>query len=93
MGWLILMVIFLQWNARSLMANGQEFKHFINELEVKPDVICIQETWLKPHLEFVIHGYIGLRNDRITRGGGGCATFIKIGTPYKLKDKGVDQEY
>lgn len=32
MGWLIvLMVISLQWNARSLMANGQEFKHFINE--------------------------------------------------------------
>ena len=36
-------MIILQWNARSLIANGQEFKGFIEELKDKPDVICIQE--------------------------------------------------
>ncbi len=87
------MVIILQWNARSLKANGQECKHFINELEEKPDVICIQETWLKPNLDFVLHGYSGLRKDRIDGGGGVCATFIKLGFSYRLIETGVDQEY
>lgn len=32
----------LQWNARSHIANGQEFKKFVDELDKKPEVICIQ---------------------------------------------------
>ncbi len=41
MGWIILMMILLmQWNARSLLANGQEFKKYIEELSSKPSVIC-----------------------------------------------------
>ena len=56
----------LQWNARSLIANGQELKHFIEEIDVKPNIICIQETWLKPSLEFIIHGYTAVRKDRDT---------------------------
>ena len=34
----------LQWNARSLCSNGQEFKKYIEELSEKPNVICLQET-------------------------------------------------
>ena len=44
----------LQWNARSLISNGYEFKGFIERMHVKPDVICIQETWLKGFFDFVI---------------------------------------
>lgn len=78
MGFLI-----LQWNARSLIANGQEFKRYVQQLKVKPDVICIQETWLKPHLDFNIRGYKVIRQDRDNdRGGGVCATFIKEGISY-----------
>ncbi len=55
--------------------------------------MCIQQTWLKPNLDFVVHGYSGLRKDRIDGGGGGCATFIKLGLPYRLIEMGVDQEY
>lgn len=54
----------LQWNARSLISNGQEFKKVIDDKEFKPHVICIQETWLKSHLDFVIQGYISIRRDR-----------------------------
>lgn len=43
------------------ISNGQEFKGFIKELRKKPDVICIQETWLKPRLDFVIKGYESVR--------------------------------
>lgn len=57
------------------MANGQELKRFISELETKPEIICIVETWLKPHLNFVLNGYVCERNDRSDSSGGGCATF------------------
>lgn len=54
----------LQWNARSLVANGQEFKHFISNLQDKPHVICVQETWLKPEWDFNIIGYKDVRRWR-----------------------------
>ena len=65
----------LQWNARSLIANGQEFKGFIQDLSYKPDVICVQESWLKRSLDFVIKGYSSIRRDRVEGNGGGCVTF------------------
>lgn len=48
------MILILQWNARSLVANGLEFKSVINEMEVKPDLICIQESWLKPRFVLLL---------------------------------------
>lgn len=41
-------ILILQWNARSLLSNGQDFKQFIYNQTEKPGIICIQETWLKP---------------------------------------------
>ena len=81
----------LQWNARSLIANGQESKHFIEEIDVKPNIICIQETWLKPSLEFIIHGYTAVRKDRDTTGGG-VATFIQQGINYRNITLNIDVE-
>lgn len=80
---IFMMVCILQWNARSLIANGQESKELVRELEVKPDFLCVQETWLKPCLDVVIPGYTCLRKDRSSRTGGGCATFVKSGVQYK----------
>ncbi len=87
------MVSVLQWNARSLYANGLEFKSYINQMKVKPEVICIQESWLKPKLEFVLKGYIRVRRDREAGKGGGCITFVKEGIPYRVLEKGVELEY
>ena len=87
------MLRILQWNARSLIANGQEFKRYICELKQKPEVICVQETWLKPTLDFRIPGYECIRCDRADvindegefceRTGGGCATFIRNGVQFQ----------
>ncbi len=44
---IILIMLILQWNARSLLANGQDFKQFIASRRELPEVICVQETWLK----------------------------------------------
>lgn len=52
-------IIILQWNARSLIANGQEFEGFIGDYSRTPYILCIQETWLKPMLDFVIRRYDG----------------------------------
>lgn len=72
----------LQWNARSLIGNGQEFKRFVTSSDVDFDILCVQETWLKPSLDFVLPGYVSIRKDRSNRQGGGCVTFIKIGVEY-----------
>lgn len=37
----LMVFVILQWNARSLIANGQEFKKYVIDLEIKPDVICV----------------------------------------------------
>lgn len=71
------MVVILQWNTRSFIANGQKFKHFIDNQVIKPDVLCVQETWLKPHLDFVTQEYVITRQDREEGNGGVCDTFIK----------------
>ena len=53
----LLMFYILQWNARSLIANGQEFKRFVDVFKDKPEMLCVQKTWLKPCLDFVVPGY------------------------------------
>ena len=82
----------LQWNARSLIANGQELKRFVSTLENKPEVICIQETWLKSCLDFVICGYESVRCDRERAAGGGCATFVREGCLFMKVEVRVELE-
>lgn len=71
----------IQWNARSLYANGLEFKKEIKELN--PEIICVQETFLNEKYKFNIKGYKSLRRDRKeTPSRGGVAIFIKNEVPY-----------
>lgn len=57
---------------RSLISNGQKLKGFIKDFKKKPEIICVQETWLKPGLEFVMKGYDSIRRDSREGRGGGC---------------------
>lgn len=65
-------------NAQSLLPKIDEFVHaFENSLV---DVICVSETWLKPHVSdnlVAVKGYRCFRNDRSGRIGGGVAVYIK----------------
>jgi len=54
----------LQWNARGINQNLQEFKHFIYNSNPSPDIICIQETLLKTDKEFKLTGYETIRFDQ-----------------------------
>ena len=87
------MLAILQWNARSPISNGYEFKGFIERMHVKPDVICIQETWLKGVLDFVLKGYTSLRRDRQGGNGGGCAIFVKEGLQIRELKRGDEWEF
>lgn len=78
-----MVISILQWNARSVIANGQEFKKFITELDQRPSVICVQETWLNKNIQFKLHGYCSVRKDREGKQGGGVMTFIQEGVPYR----------
>src|SRR5207244_10832264 len=74
----------MQYNACSIKARLIEFKQFLFNLQLKPDVICIQETYLKSSNKFEISGYTVIRKDRSDeRRGGGIATLIKTGMNYK----------
>lgn len=86
-------MIVLQWNARNLIANGQEFKGLVEKCKEKPDIICVQESWLKPNLDFVIKGYDGVRKDRKEGNGGGCVPFVKRGVQYRVVAIGKQLEY
>ena len=83
----LIMVLILQWNAQSICAHNSEFKNSICSWTEKPDVICLQETWLKHNKNFTLPGYNIYRYDReITepkKGGGGCAFLVKRGTAFK----------
>lgn len=76
----IIMVLILQWNACSLIANGVEFKNYLNSLPQLPEVICVQETRLNENLDFRIKGYISVRYDRprhLNNTSGGLAIFVR----------------
>ncbi len=76
-----------------MLANGQEFKGFIKELKKKQEIICIQETWLKPVLDFSIKGYDSVHRDREEYIGGGCIIFVKQGIQYKVLGRGKKLEF
>jgi ribonuclease HI len=55
-----------------------EFKKFLQMADPKPDIICIQETWLKDKWTFNIPGYMCIRRDRVTEtSGGGCLILVR----------------
>ncbi len=76
-----------------MLANGQEFKGFIKELKKKPEITCIQETWLKPVLDFSIKGYDSVCRDREEDIGVGCIIFVKQGIQYKVLRRGKKLEF
>ena len=61
----------------------KNLKKNVDTGEDKPDLICAQETWLRPCLDFVVPGYDCLRKDRKEGTGGGCAIFVRAGVQYQ----------
>ena len=70
----------LQWNCNGLFTHLNEFKHHLTQNSY--DVICLQETFLKPEKNFTLTGYSVVRKDRIDKRKGGLITLIKDSLNY-----------
>jgi ribonuclease HI/exonuclease III len=84
--------IIMQWNACSLTARSAELKNYLSTVEKSPDIICVQETFLKANKLFKLDGYVIIRNDRAERPGGGLATLIKEGISHRVIDSPANIE-
>ena len=73
----------MQWNAYCLSSHLNELKHFLSKQKQLPDVICIQETFLKKHRNLNIDYYTIVRRDRDEQHGGGLATCIRTDLNFK----------
>ena len=73
----------IQWNANGfcngLDKNGPELLKKLETDKITPDIICIQETFLKEPKDWNIENYIAIRKDRKDKPKGGLITFIKYG--------------
>uniref|UniRef100_A0A1A9WSD6 Nucleoporin NUP35 n=1 Tax=Glossina brevipalpis TaxID=37001 RepID=A0A1A9WSD6_9MUSC len=81
------------FNARSFSKHKADYLSYLLSV-LKADVICITETWFRPHVDdgyCQIVGYNVVRHDR-TLGvrGGGIALYIKDGLYYKVVSKSGD---
>src|SRR6218665_1922947 len=75
----------MQWNARSLLNNKEQLKNFLFNTPNPPDVVCIEETFLKEkHQSPRINGYDIIRKDRTNKEQGGLAIYIKIGLNFNV---------
>ena len=64
-----------QWNCNGLLAHQNELKQHLSQNFY--DVICLQETFLKPSRNFILTGYSVVRKDRVGMGKGGLVTLIR----------------
>ena len=64
----------LQWNCRGLFAHLEELKQHLAGSTVKYDVICLQETLLKPNRRLNLPVFNTVRKDRATSSGGALYT-------------------
>src|ERR1700759_1134377 len=76
----------MQWNCRGIKNHKPELQHYLSNTTPLLDVICLEETFLKPTHNFVLQGYEIVRKDRIIQQGGGLATLIRLGIKYNNID-------
>jgi len=77
----------LQWNARGILAHRQEFYQLLSVNTF--DIICLQESFLKPNKEYCPPGYNSIRSDRHAPKGG-LVTFIRLdSSTLKIKDQQI----
>ena len=87
--------IFKQQNNRLLNVchlNAQSVPSHFNDLyeafyDSNVHAVLISETWLKPQLlstSYQLPGFVLIRNDRVGKGGGGVAIYLRSDFPYKI---------
>ena len=77
----------LQWNARDLRGNKDQLTNYILKACIPPDVICVEETFLKDQIQSPkLDGYNIIRKDCLSNEKGGLAIYIKVGLNFNVLD-------
>src|SRR5207245_5311131 len=84
--------LIMQWNACGITSHASELKNYLFKCNKLPDVICVQETFLKPNKMFKIDKYDIIRKDRVEQAKGGLITFVRTGISYRVIDSPVNVE-
>lgn len=63
------------WNCNSIHRKQHELHNFITNNDI--DIMCLQETWLKPNNRLNFPHYTIHRHDRVNRRSGGVAILVK----------------
>jgi hypothetical protein len=78
---------FLPVDLNNKLSNTNSFKHFLNSLDYKFQIIGLTETWLNnincENFELIDYNYIGL--NRINKKGGGVGMYISKQIQYKIR--------
>ena len=72
----------LQWNCQSIRGRTAELVMELKKMAKLPDVIALQETWLKDGQAFKFPGYNIAFLNRSNRRGGGVATLLRDGISF-----------
>ena len=77
----------IQWNCQN-HANIKELRAFLCEQEIKPNIICLQETWLKDknRLPNIPNYKTACYKNRSDQKGGGVMIFANKNTPFQKLD-------
>lgn len=68
----------LQWNGNGLRAHHNEFRALLASPDFHVDIICLEETFLKPGINYYLPGYQVIRKDRIGQNVAGGGLLMKI---------------
>lgn len=83
----------LQWNCNGVLQRQTELKNHLITNNNKYDVICLQETFLKPGKNFTVSGYNSIRLDRTDENKGGVLTLVRDNINYTQVNNNTDMEY
>ena len=72
----------ISWNAGGIQPHAAQLKLYTEEME--PDVVCIQETWLRKDTQFELKGYSMEAKSRIDRRGGELP--FSLEKPYRINE-------
>src|SRR6218665_429560 len=90
LGFLMKAVVVAHWNVRGLRANLYQLKNYLNETSYSPDIICLQETFLKEKIKTPnFDNYNVVRKDYVKNSRGGLAILIRTGISFTILD--IDQ--
>src|SRR6218665_1630340 len=74
----------LQWNCRGFQPRKHELERYLRETPAPPDVVCVEETFLKANKNPKVDGYSVYRQDSARGCGGGLAILLKTGINHTL---------